>query len=1209
MNLKRLTLSGFKSFADKVTLHFDRGVTGIVGPNGCGKSNVIDAVRWVMGEQNAKHLRGEQATDIIFSGSEKRKGLGLAEVSLTFDNSEQNSFCPPEYRHESEITITRRLYIDGQREYFINRKPCRLKDVVDFFTSTGLGGRGYSMIQQGQVDRILNAKPEDVREILEEAAGTLIYRKRKIEALKKLEAAQLNLSRVEDILIELQRHKESLSEQVKKAQMWQELSKQLKNDEIKMLSHNYRHFSDEYNKIDADIGSALAQEASLTREMADVEDRQAELQEILDREAPRLQVLREEIAQLREDIARKESAIVNLLNKRESNEKYLTQLQGQLSEADESFQRLSTQKTEADFKYNEASRLVAGIDQLIGTLQDELDSIDTGYNSYEDKKNELEEQLKTLNRLQDNNSLRKESLQKDAARSQREQADLYDRILLLQDDVKEAQIWLQEAEAKVTAEKAGLDKELKEKHFLDAEIANKLDQLTDLKSAEDSSKELFFQCKAKLDSLVESELSDTKLREHTLALAKQSGLKLPILSDLIEIDDKSGVLGQKAIFAVDSLLSSLLIKSNADLNKIQQSNSDLGFSFSAFVSSSDSNQDENNPAIEWAEKSDLIPISDFIRIRPEASDTSGLIRVLSRIFFSENSNLDDSFLKTIPADCKIITKTGFIFSASSSLVFHRGSADVRGSLSREAEITTLSKKLEDITVKLAMDKLQVQRINKEVDDCREKVSRIDDVLANQNRQVLELLGDMQSCQHTFEHKKHLLKTAEFDLGEKKKIEEADKLELIKLSEALNSIELEQEQTHAELISLRSQYEGQEERRNEIMRQIKSKEIEQAALISSLSAHKESLDRIEQELNLVRARQEKRRGEVTAAQNELANFEQDYATNQAAIETLVHAKENKDADLISQQEGHASVIEELKVIDNKLREIRDLQNKNQRSFADKKIHMERARIAIDSAISQAEQDHHLDLRTFEFELDPDFDQQKLSKVITQTRAAIEGLGAINMMAIDEFEELVTRENFISEQRDEVLASINLLSDAIDEIAVTSEKKYLSTFHAVNAEFSQLFPVLFPRGEAHLILTDEEKPLEGGIEIMVRLPGKKHQRLKLFSGGEKALTAISLIFALLKTKPTPFCFLDEVDAPLDEANVGRFNRVLDALSSRFQFVIITHNRRTMEILDTLYGVTMQEPGVSKVVGVDMQKDIPAHLRKNQQAETPSETQSLS
>jgi chromosome segregation protein len=314
-----------------------------------------------------------------------------------------------------------------------------------------------------------------------------------------------------------------------------------------------------------------------------------------------------------------------------------------------------------------------------------------------------------------------------------------------------------------------------------------------------------------------------------------------------------------------------------------------------------------------------------------------------------------------------------------------------------------------------------------------------------------------------------------------------------------------------------------------------------------------------------------------------------------IEQSIVERDRLQDEFASKREANAGIIEESRVIDNRLRGLRETHNALQRTLATKGVELERIRMALQGVTDQATEKYHLDLETFQFEIDPDFNHESKARSVQRLRNKIEGMGAINMMALKEFEEKSERRDFITKQRDEVVSSIDLLTAAIAEIEETSLKKFLEVFETINKEFGQLFPILFPTGEGKLELTNPENPMEGGVEILCRLPGKSQKPMSLFSGGEKALTAISLIFALLKTKPTPYCFLDEVDAPLDEANVGRYNRVLEALSSQFQFIVITHNRRTMEVLDTLYGITMQEPGVSKVVGVDMQKDLPPHLRK--------------
>ncbi|MCX6123622.1 MAG: AAA family ATPase [Proteobacteria bacterium] len=432
MHLKRLTIHGFKSFADKVVLTFDKGITGIVGPNGSGKSNVIDAVRWVMGEQNAKNLRGEKALDIIFSGSDKRKALTLAEVALTFDNTEDTGSCPPEYRHETEITLSRRLYADNEREYFINRKPCRLKDIVQFFSLTGLGGRSYSMIQQGQVDRILNAKPEDVREILEEAAGTLVFKHRKIEAQKKLEETNLNLSRVEDILREVDKQQDALESQVEKAKRWSELSDELRELELKLFAHNYNFFQEKLEAIDLWMKSEQGKEVDNLALLSSLDARNEELQQILSDADPELAALTEQFTVARETLARAESAITGSITRIANNEQRLTALDLELVEEDANLKMIEEQADRSAADLSTAETEAKRLTELIEGFKFDVDSVDESANVFKSKLLELEDESRNISRLLDSNRVRHEGLQRDTEKTMLIRTSQKDRLDLLE---------------------------------------------------------------------------------------------------------------------------------------------------------------------------------------------------------------------------------------------------------------------------------------------------------------------------------------------------------------------------------------------------------------------------------------------------------------------------------------------------------------------------------------------------------------------------------------------------------------------------------------------------------------------------------------------------------------------------------------------------------------------------------------------------------
>ncbi|RYZ50549.1 MAG: hypothetical protein EOP07_22760, partial [Proteobacteria bacterium] len=501
MHLKKLIVSGFKSFADKVTLNFDEGITGIVGPNGSGKSNVIDAVRWVMGEQNAKYLRGEVATDIIFAGSDKRKALGMAEVTLVFDNREGSSFCPPEYRHEAEIALTRRLYIDGEREYMINKKPCRLKDIVSFFATTGLGGRSYSMIQQGQVDRILNAKPEDVREILEEAAGTLIFKSRQQAAQKKLENTQENLKRIDDLLRELVAQLDALKEQVEKVEAWKTVSTRLKEQELKLFSHNFRHFSTKLLEVAGQLENDSDSEIKAVTDLSVMEARVEELQSSLAESDPELEQVREEISHLREQIVRAESFITSALKTLEGGQRRMLELDTQIGEEQENLKAL---ETSVETKTADFDRLTSELERLkdmIESFQDEVDSVEEAAQVFQNRSQDLEDEVRNLEHLLESNRLRCESIERDRKRLLIEFQTYSERKEALDANVRTLSDKTEEARALLNDRQSGLDQELQTKQDLELNVQRREQWMRESSKLRDQHKEAYLTARAKLKSL------------------------------------------------------------------------------------------------------------------------------------------------------------------------------------------------------------------------------------------------------------------------------------------------------------------------------------------------------------------------------------------------------------------------------------------------------------------------------------------------------------------------------------------------------------------------------------------------------------------------------------------------------------------------------------------------------------------------------------
>lgn len=1194
MHLKKLIVSGFKSFADKVTLNFDEGITGIVGPNGSGKSNVIDAVRWVMGEQNAKYLRGEVATDIIFAGSDKRKALGMAEVTLVFDNREGSSFCPPEYRHETEIALTRRLYIDGEREYMINKKPCRLKDIVSFFATTGLGGRSYSMIQQGQVDRILNAKPEDVREILEEAAGTLIFKSRQQAAEKKLENTQENLKRIDDLLRELMGQLDALKDQVEKVAAWREVSGRLKDQELKLFSHNFRHFSTKLLEVAAQLDSDSDSELRTVTELSSLETRVEDLQSTLAESDPELEQVREEIAHLREQIVRAESSITSALRTLENGQRRMVEIELQIAEEEEGLKALENSLDSKASDYDRLNGEVERLKDLLETFQDEVDQVDEAAQVFQNRSQDLEDEVRNLEHLLESNRLRFDSIERDRKRLLIEVQTYGQRKETLDVNVKDLEGKVSDARAILSARQDGLDQEIVTKQDLELAIQKREQWLRDSARQRDIHKEAYLTARAKLKSHEDLEFSSEDVRSGIKRLTQKhpesADLFLGSLIDYVALGERIKTLAPRAVQSLEKWTDRLVVPTIEALNVLTTliQEDPLGSIPLSVVSLYE--DIDGYEAKAWATRFGAEPCLDVLKVAPDSP--TWVSRLLGRLYYLPQTLIEDEALLTLPTGIVLFTAQGLLISSRDDILIH--STVSKGSLSRKSEMGTLSLQIEESERLLTSLQDEMSLADTQQVEDASTLREISDRLSRQNKVTLAAMGSMQQLTNQLQHldeqrQQNERKIQELDLRERELFKELETL-----GESRLSLGQEKETQQAELESLQDEFSSIGERRDEVKRVHQQRQLELAKIEMKAQGTFESLEQNRSQLLRVQTTLGRRLEERSRIAEEVAQAETTQIQATQEIEVYIHRREELEEALSVRREHSAGIFEELRVLEGRLKDGRDQQMKFERERSRKTVELERLKTVSRGLLDQAQDKYQIDLMSHPHVDDPQFDADKLNRELNKLRTSLEGMGAINMVAVEQYEKISARNEFIIAQKEEVLGSILLLEEAIEEIRETSKDKFIATFEVVNQNFMELFPILFPTGEARLELTSEDA-MTAGVEIMVRMPGKKPRSMNLYSGGEKALTAISLIFALLKTKPTPFCFLDEVDAPLDEANVGRYNLVLDALSDRFQFIVITHNRRTMEVLDQLYGVTMQEGGVSTVVGVDMKKDLPAHLQK--------------
>lgn len=1191
MYLKKITSVGFKSFAERITVNFEKNhIAGIVGPNGSGKSNVIDAVRWVMGEQNAKMLRGEKTTDIIFSGSEKRKPLAMAEVTLVFDNSEASKFCPPEYRHEEEISLTRRLYLDGQREYFINKKPCRLKDIVGFFTSTGLGGRSYSMIQQGQVDRILQAKPEQLREIVEEAAGINIFKNQRLDANKKLEQTELHMSRIDDILKEVERQMDALKEQVEKAEKWKSLSDQLREKELNLFQQNYLYFNQKEQEIKHIIENSSLKEVACITEITQLEYKAAELKRVLNEADPELHKLSERITQVREKIAGSEAKLSNFYDLQTNGNEQIQSLQAELGNELEEYERSKEQLVELRRRLDESSENKIELESQLEEMQQQLEIAMEEEQVFRSKIEDFVTEKQNLDRLIDSNRMRKENIEREYSKASREMAEYTEKVTRIEEEHSHLQMIAEGCQVKANILRKGVDQEVAEKHNLETNLLLKQDRLEQLQQKHEQSRAKYLESNARYESLKES-MSFTEGHWQEAQKMKQETELIDIMADYISFAEESDrKLPKEVKIAFGKWCEQVYISDQQNLKGISEKIRayNLGGIYGKTA------QKEYSVAVckEWAEKFELKPIKNHLIIQVQAQ---GLQDLLSCIYFADELQEDQLFeiWREAPKDAILFSKSGLHFYNSNNFIF--GYSEGHSILELKEKLETFDKErvkqlalCEEITHKII-------GIKEKISSTKEKIKDINAVIHSKNQDMLEVLAELETTKSKLNYQQELIVSARKEYVKLDELCEQYGTELEDLNSNERSLKTEREQTELEYQDAKEQIIEISDKKEEIKRQNDQVKIDLASVKTLFETLQEHYVRDANQFEGMERKLEKRRLDLENYENKVRESSEKIADLEEDIRELILDREDLDEQLNAKKQTNAGIVEELNQIENRLGEARSVKDNARRALSEKEIELERIKSAVEGFIQQSLEKYSIDPRQQECEYDEKFDSSKESRLVGSLKSKLDSLGAINMMAVDEYRDLKVRQDFMLSQKGEVDSAIGELQVGIEEIEEKSKARFMKTYHDLNHEFKNLFPILFPRGEGHIQLLDEENPLETGLEIYVRLPGKNRQSMRLFSGGEKALTAIALIFALLKSKPTPFCFLDEVDAPLDETNVGRYNKVLEALSDRFQFIVITHRRKTMEVLDSLFGVTMQEPGVSKVVGVDLAKALPTHLQK--------------
>jgi len=1187
-------MSGFKSFADRTAISYHDGITGVIGPNGSGKSNIIDAIMWVMGEQTSKSLRTSDPTDIIFSGSENRKPLGYAEVTLVFTNDGLHT--PAEYMHLSEVSIGRRIHRSGVREYLMNRENCRLKDIVDFLLAIGLGSKSYAIIQQDRRDRIIQASPEDMREILEETAGISVFKLRRKEANKRLESTAERLKSLDELEHELSRQKESLTSQVEKADLKIRITEELREKEIELLKNHIGHYRSLARKTKLEIDTHNQDLESSTAKENEWETRANELKAEHLELTQKIKTLEDELSDCKISLTKFRERSANYTARQGERENNKVQLANELKSEQENLKTEENRKEELGKTLESTSKELQDFDDVMETHTNRLEEIDESMRVGRSRVEELRSEMRAIENTRNTLYARNESTLNTTTKLNQSLQNIAAQEETHKQTKSEILADQQALVSEMNKISSGLESITQEKNTLATSMLQIKNEMTEHSEVRDTAKENLLTITGHLSSLTKLIESSVGLTDGAVTIKEKFSKKIQgFLFEQIALHPEDEEILETYL---PDLFQSVLIKNYDDfvdlLDKCEElSLSKVNFLLDEFLNTLSTIEDK---AIK-----NILKIRGIhsVGARLEKKTTSTLQFLFDRVFICR----DEWVLakaKKLAIDCSsliFVTERGTVLTGASQCSF--GQSDDQSS-----KVGLLSQKREH--EKLLKDKDSAQKILAEKEGILFKLSQKHAALEENYNKILSSLESekIDSLKMSGELEQFNMKVAHHDENLKRlAIESENILKEIKEEKDLfnknntqiNELNLEFKNTEDLFKDFEEQFSDKKSLYDELNIQIQTVKTNRSVTEERVEHLRRSyeevsiqIDKLHDKIDSLSSQIENLNQQITNSRQEFGNLTNDISN----LEGSTHSFESKLNLLLADEAGKS---DELRALEQNLKKSKDAAEQKQKFLTDRKLELARFETVLDSSYKDAKE--KFSLRIDDLPEDHDTEgpsRTMLESIIKELTSKLSELGPVNERALEEFKDVTTRLEFLTTQKQDIENSINELNASILEIEETTKVRFKDIFEKVDGEFQKLFPILFPGGHGKLHMLDPENLLTTGVETLVQLPGKKTQSMSLFSGGEKALVAISLIFSLLKTTPAPFCFLDEVDAPLDEANVGRFNTLINQLSEEFQFVIITHNRRTMEVLDTIYGISMAQPGVSKLVSVDL-NNVPEHLRK--------------
>ena len=1180
MYLKRIETIGFKSFADKTVVEFEQGVTAVVGPNGSGKSNISDAIRWVLGEQSAKSLRGGKMEDIIFAGTSTRKPLNFAEVTLVLDNS--CGSLPIDYE---EVSITRRVYRTGDSEYLINKQKVRLKDVVDLIMDTGIGHDSLSIISQDKVKAIVEARVEDRRVIIEEAAGVLKYKMRKKEATRKLESTSDNLSRVQDIIFELEDQVEPLRKQSEQAEKYMVLKQECSDSEISVLAYDIKTLNDQMERSKKERKDVEFEHVSINAKIANDERRRDTLKQ-------NQQAQERQLEQLQADLV-------------ETSE-WIQKLQGQRDVLKERHKNASSNK-------EELAEQQAQLESRLETSQVELKTAEEAMTktktSLETKQSQLQKVSEEYQHLEENLKIQLDTTRDAYFEDVNRLASVKNQYIAINQQIKRTETTLERINE--DEEKALLDRDtlVQEQETFKAQYG-KFE--TSLKEKRDLYQQLY---KEHQQRLKQAEMETNRHRHLTHQLDKMNN-RLQWLEDaqkdfsgfnegvkkILKAREQGQVSGiEGAVAELVTVPKELELAMDVVLGPVMQQ----------IVTTND---DSAKKAIDFLKKhhagratflplnvikSRLLPMDVQNRIQGNqdvvgvASQLVGydqryrqiVENILGNIIVTKDLNVAKNLAKQLNYRYRIVTLEGDVINAGGAMT--GGAVKRQGSslLRQKNEIEDCQRQIQQLTDELEQSKVLQEEWAQTVKQSEKELQKVQ--LAGER--LKEKMSEVNQQKLAFEYREKSQNEREQLLRIERREHEAELKQLVEKNNQLaeDRLVLEQriEEAKATIETLEEQLEQQEELKSQLLQQMTELKVDVAKLETALHNECATFERLKGETEQARTRLKELLDKIAESEQALLGNDDEVVQLEANLAEKKEKREGIIEQIQDQRVTLTKVSQELETLEREVRESHKVQQKMAESLNQLDVSIGKVDVEMDIMIKKLEEEYQMTFDHANENYPLKGSIEEIKSRIRSIKGQIAALGEINVGAIQEYQRVKERYDFLTTQRDDLIEAKATLEETINEMDQEMTVKFKETFDLVREQYMEIFKKLFGGGSADLVLTDPHDLLHTGVEIIAQPPGTKLKTSNLLSGGQKALTSIALLFAILKVRTVPFCVLDEVEAALDEANVARYANYLKAFSNETQFIVITHRKGTMEKADVLYGVTMQERGVTKLVSVRM------------------------